>query len=37
MIRMSDSEWSKCLRLGGAIWIREQIGAADVPRTRRSA
>lgn len=29
-IRMLDSEWEKCRRLGGAAWLREQIALATV-------
>lgn len=27
-IRMTDEEWEKCKRLGGASWVREKIKAA---------
>ena len=27
-IRMTDSEWAKCMRLGGAGWVREKISKA---------
>ena len=27
-IRMTDAEWAKCLRLGGAMWVRAQLNAA---------
>lgn len=27
-VRMLDSEWEKCLRLGGSVWIRKQINKA---------
>jgi hypothetical protein len=28
VLRMSDAEWAKCLRLGGASWVREKIAKA---------
>jgi hypothetical protein len=30
-IRMTDEEWEKCRRLGGAAWIRAQIKKAKEP------
>ena len=24
-VRMTDEEWEKCVAIGGAAWIREQI------------
>jgi hypothetical protein len=27
-IRMTDEEWEKCKRLGGASWVRAKIKAA---------
>jgi len=27
-IRMTDGEWEKCKRLGGAAWVRSRIKAA---------
>lgn len=27
-IRMTDAEWKKCQRLGGAAWVRERIRRA---------
>ena len=27
-IRMSDSQWEKCKRLGGGSWVREKIDKA---------
>lgn len=27
-IRMTDDEWEKCKRLGGASWVRVKINAA---------
>jgi hypothetical protein len=27
-MRMTDAEWEKCKRLGGAAWVRKQIGKA---------
>lgn len=27
-VRMTDEEWEKCKRLGGAAWIREKIRKA---------
>lgn len=28
VLRMSDAEWAKCLRLGGAAWVRDKIAKA---------
>lgn len=28
LIRMTDAEWEKCKRLGGAAWVRERIAKA---------
>ena len=30
-IRMTDAEWDKCKRLGGAAWVRERIKKAQEP------
>lgn len=30
VIRMSDEDWEKCLKLGGADWIRKKVRAAKV-------
>lgn len=30
-VRMTDAEWEKCRRLGGAAWVREQIKKAKEP------
>lgn len=30
-IRMTDSEWEKCKRLGGAAWVRDKIKRARLP------
>ena len=30
-VRMTDGEWEKCKRLGGAAWIRERITKAKEP------
>lgn len=30
-IRMTDAEWEKCKRLGGAAWVRERIKKAQEP------
>lgn len=27
-VRMTDKEWAKCKRLGGAAWVRAKIKAA---------
>jgi len=27
-VRMTDEEWTKCKRLGGAAWVRAKIKAA---------
>jgi hypothetical protein len=27
-VRMTDGEWAKCKRLGGAAWVRAKIKAA---------
>lgn len=27
-VRMTDEEWAKCKRLGGAAWVRAKIKAA---------
>lgn len=27
-VRMTDEEWAKCKRLGGAVWVRAKIKAA---------
>jgi hypothetical protein len=27
-VRMTDAEWEKCKRLGGAAWLREKIAKA---------
>ena len=27
-VRMTDEEWEKCKRLGGAAWVRAKIKAA---------
>jgi hypothetical protein len=27
-VRMTDDEWAKCKRLGGAAWVRAKIKAA---------
>lgn len=27
-LRMTDAEWEKCKRLGGAAWVRERIAKA---------
>lgn len=27
-VRMTDEEWAKCKRLGGASWVRAKIKAA---------
>ncbi len=27
-VRMTDAEWEKCKRLGGAAWLREKINKA---------
>ena len=27
-VRMTDEEWKKCKRLGGAAWVRAKIKAA---------
>lgn len=27
-IRMTDAEWEKCKRLGGAAWVRERVKRA---------
>ena len=27
-VRMTDEEWDKCKRLGGASWVRERIARA---------
>lgn len=27
-LRMTDAEWEKCKRLGGAAWVRAKIKAA---------
>jgi hypothetical protein len=28
---MTDAEWDKCKRLGGAAWVRERIKKAQEP------
>jgi hypothetical protein len=28
-VRMTDAEWEKCKRLGGAVWLRAQIQKAE--------
>lgn len=30
-VRMTDAEWEKCRKLGGAAWIRAKIKAAKEP------
>lgn len=30
-VRMTDAEWEKCKRLGGAAWIRAKIKGAKEP------
>lgn len=30
-IRMTDAEWEKCKRLGGAAWVRDKISKAKEP------
>jgi hypothetical protein len=30
-IRMLDAQWRKCMRLGGAAWVRAQIDKAKEP------
>ena len=30
-MRMTDDEWAKCIRLGGAAWVRAQIKKAKEP------
>jgi hypothetical protein len=27
-VRMTDEEWAKCKRLGGAAWVRQRIDKA---------
>lgn len=34
-IRMTDAEWEKCKRLGGAAWVREKIKKAQEPGSSR--
>jgi hypothetical protein len=34
-IRMLDSEWEKCLALGGSVWIRKRIQRAKVVASRK--
>jgi len=31
-VRMTDEEWEKCKRLGGAAWVRAKIKAAREPQ-----
>ena len=30
-VRMTDAEWEKCKRLGGAKWVRDRIDRAKEP------
>jgi hypothetical protein len=31
-MRMTDAEWAKCIRLGGAAWVRDRINKAKEPK-----
>ena len=33
-LRMTDEEWAKCKRLGGAVWVRAKIKAARETQRR---
>ena len=33
-VRMTDEEWEKCKRLGGAAWVRAKIKAARETQRR---
>lgn len=34
-IRTTNAEWDKCLRLGGAAWLRQRIKLAEDPAAPR--
>lgn len=36
-LRMTDAEWQKCKRLGGAAWVRQQIHRAKEPTAPASS
>jgi len=33
-VRMTDEEWAKCKRLGGAAWVRAKIKSAGLGNKR---